>query len=139
MALHVAFYVYLRASIVIWKKRRHLNGFLNPLNENPFATVTTEVTITSTEVYPTKPHEPIGSPDQPPRAQLASAHPLDSEEIQPYSITIDTDPRKKSPLPNIPNIRTLTREVANEEINAEAWLYARVAILFYIALLITWV
>ena len=103
------------------------------------ATVTHEITVTSTESLPAKSHDPVGLPGDPFCGQPASNNPATSDEVEPYSVTIAAEPRKKQATPGILHMRSLTRDAAYDEVNVEAWLYARVAILFYIALLVTWV
>lgn len=110
--------MYFKAGLVIWKRRQDLSGFLNPLNENPFAsTVTTEVHVTS--------------------------DPSDETELHPYSVAVDAtagaEDKEPGSLPAILRVRSITREAAEDSVNPEAWLYARVAFLFYLALLVTWV
>jgi hypothetical protein len=115
------------AAKVIWDKRAHLDGFLNPLNENPFTnTVTTEIEITHEE-------RPIVKEDMHPSFSDNSG------EVDPYSVQVQVNPGHQRPLPAALRMRTLTRDAATRETNAEAWLYARVAFLFFVALLITWV
>jgi hypothetical protein len=111
----------------IWKKRTHLQGFLNPLNENPFTNIiTTEIEIT---------HE-----ERPMAESAAPGGGLELETIDPYSVHVEVlDNKDSKPLPDALRVRSMTRDVAASEANAEACLYARVAILFFIALLITWV
>ena len=129
LAVIVAFIVYAMAAQVIWTKRAHLDGFLNPLNENPFTnTVTTEIEIT---------HEarPIVKEDDHPGFGSEQ-----SVDVDPYSVHVRVNPPASArPLPAALRMRTLTRDAAERETNAEAWLYARVAFLFFVALLITWV
>ena len=120
------------AGRTIYAKRKHLQGFLNPFNENPFTnTVTTEIEIT---------HEA--------RRKSISALPeqgvqgFDTKpDFDPYSVNIEVAPldKQSTPLPNLLNVRNITRDVATQEANAEAWLYARVAFLFFVVLLIVWV
>ncbi|KAF3391852.1 hypothetical protein DPV78_010340 [Talaromyces pinophilus] len=111
VAILLATVIYAVVAKVIWNKREHLDGFLNPLNENPFVNnVITEVTITTEE-------RPIVE---------NSKH--DHDMIR----TVE-----ESATPGVDN--PLTRQIAKHETNAEAWLYARVAFLFFIALLITWI
>ena len=119
------------AAKVIWSKRQHLNGFLNPLNENPFAsTIITEIEITYEE-------RPIfkNAGDQ---GLSESTIPSDQ-----YAINIQAAPQPRETqihhLPAALRMRSFTRDVAKSETNPEAWLYARVAILFFIAMIITWV
>jgi hypothetical protein len=118
------------AGKVIWDKRRHLDGFLNPLNENPFTQiVTTEIEITHEERFIVKDDgSQTTTADRP-------------EPFDPYSVNVQVAPQPQTahPLPAPLRMRGLTREIAKAETNAEAWLYARVAFLFFIALLITWV
>lgn len=117
------------ASKVIWDKRRHLDGFLNPLNENPFTQiVTTEIEITHEERFIVKDGE---------SQEAQSERP---ERFDPYSVNVETAPKNQPrQLPAPLRMRGITREIAEAETNPEAWLYARVAFLFFIALLITWV
>lgn len=120
------------AGKVIWSKRRHLDGFLNPLNENPFtSTVTTEIEITHEERFINK---DAGS-------QQTSDMSTEAEGFDPYTVDIQVVPtaRQNHPVPAALRLRTLTRDAAESETNADAWLYARVAFLFFLALLITWV
>ena len=120
------------AGRVIYRKRKYLDGFLNPLNENPFTNlVTTEIRITH-EARPSISNDGIdkGTPEIPGTEVSA--------DFTPYSINIETGTVNK-PLPALLRMRTLTRDAAQQETNAEAWLYARVAFLFFIALMITWV
>jgi hypothetical protein len=129
IAIVFAFIVYGMAGKVIWSKRRHLDGFMNPLNENPFTnTVTTEIEITHEERFIVKDIEGTtqGIPSE------------NSPDMDAYSVNIQVLPQPKH-IPAALRMRTLTRDVAESETNPEAWLYARVAVLFFIALLVTWV
>ncbi|RAO74023.1 uncharacterized protein BHQ10_010035 [Talaromyces amestolkiae] len=136
IAILLAIVIYAAAAKVIWDKREHLDGFLNPMNENPFInTVTTEVTITTEErpiVENSKyDHDTVRTIEE-------SATPgVDN----PYSVNIQVSQQTDiiRPLPSALRMRSLTRQIAKHETNAEAWLYARVAFLFFIALLITWI
>ncbi|MCJ1442326.1 MAG: hypothetical protein MMC23_002820 [Stictis urceolatum] len=96
------------------------------MNEHPFSNVvTTEIEIT---------HES--------RPMAESAGPVGISDIEApadYSVQVQAKEQPTRPLPDALRMRTVTREVASNEPNAEAWLYARVAILFFIALLVTWI
>ncbi|KAL9030391.1 MAG: hypothetical protein Q9180_006911, partial [Flavoplaca navasiana] len=123
----------------VWRKRHALKGFLNPFNEDPFAkhvTMTTSVTITSESRKPSMPDLQVRQ--------------VDESHVDPnydaYSVNIEIgqlDQRREMPRrpsrPAVFNIPSLTRSAALSEENADAFLYARVAFLFFIALLITWV
>lgn len=117
------------AAVVLWSEREHLHDFLNLLNENPFpSTITTEIEITYEERSIVKDDsyqdisEIISPSDQ--YAVAIQASPYQQQETQTYQMR---------------RMRSLTREVAESGSNPEAWLYARVAILFFIAMIITWV
>ena len=111
----------------IYKRRDQLKGFLNPLNENPFVITETEVTITHEERV------------------AAETGPADGDKYNdycPYSVNIEVNKLEKTTtkqLPTILRMREITRTAAITSKNAEAWLYARVAFLFFVVILITWV
>ena len=125
--------MYVKAGRVIYKRRHELDGFLNPWNEAPFASiVTTEVVIT---------HEDRNTSDAN-VVKAGTAVGLDSQQQndQIYSVNVEAAPQPRTgALQDIMNVRTMTREIAIADSNAEAWLYARVAFLFFFALAITWV
>ena len=118
------------AGKVIWDKRRHLDGFLNPLNENPFTSIVTtaEIEITHEERHIVKDDASQGLSDT-------------SNAVDPYFVDISSAPKAQAnrPLPAPLRLRKISRNAAESEPNPEAWLYARVAFLFFFALLITWV
>ena len=128
------------AGKVIWRKRKELQGFLNPLNENPFkSTITTEIQVTSRPRMP-RTLSDISKPsiifDR-----KADANQED-DDFDPYSVNIEVgavEDRRRPSMPDLMRIRTLTRTAAVNDMNAEAWLYARTSFLFFLALLITWV
>lgn len=129
VAILLAFVIYGMAAKVIWDKREHLDGFLNPLNENPFVnTITTEIEVTY---------------DENPMINNTGAQGMfeNAPEVDPYSVQVRVDAPNQNnrPLPAALRMRSLTKNAAKNATNAEAWLYARVAFLFFIALLITWV
>ena len=114
----------------VWNKRDALSGFLNPFNEDPFTSVltTTEVTITSAPRKPSLPNVEM--------REIPNNHIDDSYD--PYSVNVEIGQRKPS-RPAMFRIPTATRAVALSQENVDSFLYARVAFLFFIALLITWV
>ena len=154
VAVLIAIIIYIMAGRHVYRKRAALDGFLNPFNEDPFTTVilTTEVTITTSDRKPSLPDFSVHELDPPPPSRHPS-HPNltpNNNEIEndfcPYTINISTTPRPRphpsrnsSSRPAIFRIPTYTRAAALSQDNAEAFLYARVAFLFFIALLITWV
>ncbi|MCJ1324617.1 hypothetical protein MMC10_001279 [Thelotrema lepadinum] len=130
VALLLSLIVYIKAGRVIYKSRSELDGFLNPLNETPFAKVT-EVRITHEDRNTASNYMEEGAP-----AGLER----DDYGDKPYSVNIEAAPPRRSySMPNVLNVRTVTREVAASNDNAESWLYARVAFLYFLALAITWI
>jgi hypothetical protein len=128
IAILFAFIIYAMAAKVIWEKRDQLDGYLNPLNETPFvSTITTEVKITHEE-------RPI--------VQHAYPHGISepTAENDVYAVEVEADPQKlQSHFPDALRVRSITRHAAEQAQDQEAWLYARVAFLFFLVLLITWV
>ncbi|KAL8989607.1 MAG: hypothetical protein Q9169_008323 [Polycauliona sp. 2 TL-2023] len=137
VAVLIAIVIYIMAGRDVWRKRDALKGFLNPFNEDPFATnvtMTTSVTITSESRKPSLPNLEVREVDE--------SH-LD-QNYDAYSVNIEIG-QQRPELPQRPSrpavfrIPAITRTAALSEENADAFLYARVAFLFFIALLITWV
>jgi len=122
----------------VWQKRKELPGFLNPLNEDPFNnTVTTEIDIVSC------PRNDVSPAAREEDGAVRFPLPDSGEDYNPYSVDVIVGPQENKRRPSIPTelmrIRSLTRTVAENEINGEAWLYARTSFLFFLALLVTWV
>jgi hypothetical protein len=134
VAVVLAVIIYSMAAKAIWDKREHLDGFLNPLNENPFVnTITTQIEITTEE-------RPMVNGKEDATVGIRGVERSTDRGVgNPYSVDIQVDERAQAARPAALRMRSLTRQVAKNEANAEAWLYARVAFLFFIALLITWV
>jgi hypothetical protein len=125
-----AMIIYCFAARLIYKKRSQLEGYLNPFNENPF-TVTWEVTVTTEErTTDDIVHDPTKEVD---------TH--GARGYRPYDIEIrgERNLSHQASAAELFNIANISRQVARKEPNAEAWLYARVAFLFFISILITWV
>lgn len=137
VAVLIAIVIYIMAGRDVWKKRDALDGFLNPFNEDPFTSVimTTEVTITTEDRRPSIPNFK--------ERDIGEAHAENGYDA--YSVNIELGQPKApelSPRPSRPaifNLPSVTRAVALSQENVESFLYARVAFLFFIALLVTWV
>ena len=128
VAILLALVIYLMAAKVIWDKREILEGFLNPMNEHPFASKTTVIQITSEERKGSAPSaihlDELGSPPH--------------ESYNPYEAHVEVGKHERSASrPRLP-LRSLTRIAAEQEENSESFLYARVAFLFFCALLVVW-
>ena len=130
IAVLVAMIIYVMAGRYVWTKRDALDGFLNPFNEDPFTGVmmTTEVTITSQERKLSLPNFTVRETDEGAK----------DDEYDAYSINIGTQRPRRPSRPAVFRIPSVTRAVALSQENVESFLYARVAFLFFIALLITW-
>ncbi|KAL8776317.1 MAG: hypothetical protein Q9213_008318 [Squamulea squamosa] len=137
IAVLIAIVIYIMAGRYVWRKRDALDGFLNPFNEDPFAknvVMTTSVTITSQERKPSLPSYEVREIDQ-----CHADHTYDA-----YSVNVELG-QQRPEMPSRPSrpavfhIPSVTRAVALSEENVDSFLYARVAFLFFVALLITWV
>ncbi|KAL9043438.1 MAG: hypothetical protein Q9214_003378 [Letrouitia sp. 1 TL-2023] len=122
---------------VIWERREQLEGFLNPFNENPFAgTITTEINVTY-EAFRSNPDDLSRSPND------NDVHRGQPDSFDPYTVSVEVGERPKETSgskPDIFRVRSLTRTAAmNESMNPGAWLYARVAFLFFLGMLIIWI
>ncbi|KAL8938993.1 MAG: hypothetical protein Q9216_003603 [Gyalolechia sp. 2 TL-2023] len=123
----------------VWRKRDALDvpGFLNPFNEDPFTNVTrtTEVIITHSERKPSLPNFGV--------RKIHQSHADDGYDAYSVNIEIGKSRRPQAPRatsrPAVFRLPSVTRAVALSEDKADSFLYARVAFLFFIALLITWV
>lgn len=154
----VTFFIYIRAGREIYQNHKKLNG-LNytshcepeplPMN-SPFNTKTTEVSVTS-EIVTTATEEsidltPLGAAQN--RSSIVGQQPL------AYSVTISALPSGSSghTLPttttedtndnaNIVNTtaQPRTRRKTTYEANSAAWQYTKCAILFFTAILVTWI
>lgn len=122
----------------VWQNRHELGGLLNPFNENPFeGVITTEIDVTSYSRQPLEPNPK--SPDEETPVSIGS--PMREADFDSYSVNIEGRPPqdRKTSAAEMFQVRSLTRNHALKEINADAWLYARVAFLFFCSLLICWV
>ncbi|KAL9006906.1 MAG: hypothetical protein Q9188_000361 [Gyalolechia gomerana] len=140
LAIIFAFAIYIKAGRVIYKRRDTLRGFLNPLNEHPFNTGTVTTSIDITVHHVTSPSEDsAASANNNIRVfdkdfDPASNADAELDEFHPYIVNIEAPERRPS------GVRKVTREVARKETtNPGAWLYARVAFLFFLSMLIIWV
>lgn len=150
VAIGSAFGIYVLASVKAYRNRHALTGLFNPLNEDPFGgqiPVTTEIEIVTESIESAENGRKASislqkDVDGPPIPGVEEHH--GTHDIDPYSINIEADQNvepngRKQSQPDIGRLRSLTREVALQEINRDAWLYARVAFLFFCALLISWI
>lgn len=130
--------IYCIALAKAWRNRRALAGLFNPLNENPFgALVTTDVEIVSSFV-----HE-LDNQDQHALAgkYIKGSSSASRMELSHYSAKIqaqDGARGRQNSRPHFLRVGTLTRNAALEETNAEAWLFARVAFLFFVVMMLCW-
>ncbi|KAL2211883.1 G-protein coupled receptor [Sarocladium strictum] len=145
----LTFFIYIRAGRTIYEKRRQLHDFSNsdpdPLSVNGegMGTIkTTEVRIT-TEIR----NEPENF-DPMSRRRRESDAPADGRSARDaYTITIsaETDPyahhnaMTQAVEPSFPRRPVTTARRRTYEVNNAAWAYTKCALLFFTALLITWI
>ena len=143
-ALAFALAVYALAFVKGFRNRRQLSGLLNPFNEDPFAgkiMATTEITVTSC------PRETSSAAPRFRGDEEFGGFDVSCGDYEPYSITIGVDQqnvdnnnrRANRNFTDMLRIRSMSRHMAMTQDNADAWLYARVAFLFFCSLLICWV
>jgi hypothetical protein len=151
----VTFFIYIRAGGEIYQKRKMLHNFSVPEPEplssfnDPYGSVkTTEVFVTSESVEGTPRGIGLGPLGSARRGSEASASPRAPGAA--YSVTISSSKNKRESsgdvvLPIQSNVvappvprPNLTRR-RNYELNNAAWSYTKCAILFFTAILITWI
>ena len=142
VALISATVIYCMAGAKVWRNRHALREWFNPFNENPFeGTVTTEIDVTTEARRAESPSsmsrtfdDEIPIPGVEPQGGAGAG-------FDPYTVNIEVGPqnKRKPSAPELFRVRSMTRNAALNEANADAWLYARVAFLFFCALLISWV
>ena len=134
-ALFGAFAIYCIALAKAWRHRRVLAGLLNPLNENPFAgTVTTQI-----EVVFSKDGRGHNDDDIALGSRFDRLGRQEEASRDPYTVVVAGTPYDSKSRPELLRLPTMTRNAALAEENAEAWLYARVAFLYFLAMIICWV
>ena len=152
ISIIAAFTIYTRAGNEIFKKRRQLRAFSQPVRpvmvqvENPFTSYkTTEVRITTETAEPHPPSTPEKQVDSL-QSSPESQRPTSAVQFDRYTVTINSSPRS-------PNLSTRPPDAMNEsqrslqyqrctaamEANAAAWSYCKCAMLFFVSLLVTWV
>lgn len=152
----ITFFIYIRAGGDIYKKRKLLRNFSSSHDrnrltiENPFTLKTTEVTVTSEITQEALPgtHPPNA------RIQNVITEPPSDDPNAIYSVKITSDPTVRPPAaaaaaPVHENTaRPVTRSAeqkggprfrANVDINKAVWSYTKCALLFFTALLVTWI
>ncbi|KAL9133926.1 MAG: hypothetical protein Q9175_004887, partial [Cornicularia normoerica] len=128
----------------VWINRHQLRGLFNPFNENPFqGTITTVVDVT-TYARRDPSLDPNNNNDDDAGMAIPGMEPAKAGGFDPYSVNVEVgqdhlQQQRKPSAPDLFRVRTLTRNAALSEANSEAWLYARVAFLFFCALLVSWV
>lgn len=134
-----AFTLYALAGRELFIKRQELRTFNTPTNLNPFDSFkTTDVLVTS-ELAPV---EDVGRTRNPPSGIDHSQRSTGSgKNYEQYSINIMSSPmtpRPSAPHTSIVSIQNQKNRAAIEA-NRAIWGYTKVALLFFISLLVTWV
>ena len=149
MAIAFAFLIYCLAFSKVWRNRHALSGLFNPFNENPFTgIVTTDIEIVTESMHSQtpfpKPSHYNGDPEFGTPPIPGTGDDAGQTNFNPYTVNIEVGPRdedeaRRPSRPELFHLPSLTRTAALGEANADAWLYARVAFLFFCALLISWI
>lgn len=161
VVIFVTFFIYLRAGRTIYEKRKQLHEFHSsdhdPLSVNGEAVTTirtTEVTVT-TEVAGDN-DIPLGQMN--PRESISGAGPSSRGPNGVYSVHISADAfaykhdkdepvqqKRGSTIQQTASTRIASRRPANiarrrnHELNNAAWSYTKCSILFFTAIIITWI
>ena len=145
IALFSAFLIYCLAFRKVWHHRHELKGLFNPLNEDPFAgIITTEIEIVSRSrprLDSTDSKSPVDT-EAARKPSIPGPAELQQEDFDPYTVDIGVGSQAQMNHPTRPDmfrLGSLTRNAALSEMNPDAWLYARVAFLYFCALLISWI
>jgi hypothetical protein len=149
----ITFFIYIRAGRTIYQQRKQLHNFSNsepePMPSNFGSVKTTEVFVTSEAAEP--PRGAIGLGSMGRRGSEAGSHPRAPGAA--YSVTISSNKygRREShsdavlpvqepvtaPYIQRPPVNNTRRR--NFELNNAAWSYTKCALLFFTAILITWI
>ncbi|KAI1853549.1 hypothetical protein JX266_001533 [Neoarthrinium moseri] len=156
LVILATFFIYLRAGRDIYNKRRQLRYFSSshdpePLTmDDPFSSKTTEVMVTTEEASNGQEGIDLVTLDR----DNTEAGPSQPSQGGAYSVTISSSVRRdpgshaEFSLPVQSNVQIQEpstarpgrqKRRANFEANNAAWSYARCAILFFTAILITWI
>jgi hypothetical protein len=141
----VTFFIYISAGKTIYEKRKQLRSFeysvSAPDAEDPYTMKTTEVYVTS-EVLESQPRSAAFNMGR--RGSEASSNPRGNAA---YSVTISSDKRLSmlgeagapAPLPKSQPRGPVSQRRRNYELNNAAWSYTKCALLFFTAMLVTWI
>jgi hypothetical protein len=143
--------IYIRAGMEIYKKRKQLMSFTNQHPSNPMVPLQDPFqSIKTTEVHVTS--EAIGYPEQPidlsrlGRPSTATDGPVYSVKISTRRAgeqltPVSTPSYESKSMPSLPKSEHLQlgRPYVAMEANNAAWSYAKVALLFFTAMLVTWI
>lgn len=146
LVIIATFFIYIRAGRTIYEKRKQLRNFeysvSAPDSEDPYTMKTTEVYVTS-EVMESQPRSAAPF-NMARRGSEASANPRGNAA---YSVTISSDKRLSmldetgapTPLGKGKGRNQVSQRRRNYELNNAAWSYTKCSLLFFTALLVTWI
>lgn len=157
----ISFTIYVLAGREIFSKRKQLRAFSNPTRpvivevRNPFTSFkTTEIQITSELATmalssPNKSHAYVGPNDRidnviASHISMPSGSDFASRGYDQYSVEVASTPMSpRFEMPHTTMKETTTMQMKSNkaamEANTAAWGYTKVALLFFVSLLITWV
>ncbi|KAH9909858.1 hypothetical protein F4778DRAFT_775770 [Xylariomycetidae sp. FL2044] len=152
VAILVTFFIYIRAGREIYNKRKQLHYFGSTTNDpepltmdDPFSVKTTEVTVTSETVQQTQQGINLATLGR----RGSTAESIVQQDNGAYSVTVSSDaranrktctlPEQSATAPQTARARGRTKRRQNAAANSAAWSYTKCAILFFTALLVTWI
>ncbi|KAL8710865.1 MAG: hypothetical protein Q9220_004669 [cf. Caloplaca sp. 1 TL-2023] len=163
LAIFASFTLYVISGREIFKKRRELRAFRDPTQhlslsserlevENPFTNFkVTEVEIThelaGLSYDGHRFQQPGGPPHVCPHVKQMNVGATSTKDYDQYSVKISSNPMSPAFSPNmsstsnagVPPVLQYRNNKAAMEANTAAWGYSKVALLFFVSLLITWV
>lgn len=142
IAILAAFTIYAVAGRELFQKRQQLRAFNTPSNLNPFDSFKmTDVQVVSELATSNDPvaHQAYIPPDgNKSRSQRSTASGTNYEQYTVNIMSSPMTPRPSAPHTSIVSMQGRKNRAAMEA-NSAAWGYTKVALLFFVSLLVTWV
>ena len=139
ISILTAFTIYVLAGRELFKKRQQLRAFNTPSNLNPFDSFkTTDVQVTSELATLENMTQVFIPSDGKSRSHRSTTS---GKNYEQYSVNIMSAPMTPRPwMPHSSMVSMQNRKNrAAMEANRAAWGYTKVALLFFVSLLVTWV
>ncbi|KAL6862316.1 G-protein coupled receptor [Trichoderma novae-zelandiae] len=140
VVIFATFFIYIRAGRTIYEKHKQLNDFHSSEGLSSIDVITTlrttEVTVTTTDAMPPNPADfRTHDPDANYSVHISASAVPAGDKIEPVR-PANPEIAKKS---RLGRTKQPTARRRNYEINNAAWAYAKCSLLFFTALLVTWI